>query len=49
MITSLQNELVKRVVRLKDRRDREKEGVFLIEGEKELVHAVEGGIALEQP
>lgn len=47
MITSLQNPLVKRIVGLKDRRDRQREGVFVIEGEKELLHAVAGGIHLE--
>lgn len=47
MITSLQNPLVKRIVGLKDRRDRQREGVFVIEGEKELLHAIAGGIRLE--
>jgi len=48
MITSLQNPLVKRLVSLRDRKTRAAEEVFLIEGEKELRHAVAGGIILEQ-
>jgi len=47
MISSLQNELVKRVVRLRDRRDRQREGVFVIEGEKEFLCATANGIAIE--
>ena len=47
MITSLQNPLVKRIVRLRQRRHRTAEGVFLIEGEKELTHALTAGLTLE--
>ena len=47
MITSLQNPLVKRLIKLRDKKDRQREGVFLIEGEKELLHAVDNGISLE--
>ena len=48
MITSSQNPLVKLVAGLNRRREREKEGLFLIEGERELQHAVGGGIGLEK-
>ncbi len=41
-ISSLQNQRVKQVVRLRDRRDRDREGLFLIEGFRELTRAVEG-------
>lgn len=44
MITSLQNPLVKRVVRLRDRKHREAEGVMLIEGGNELALALTGGV-----
>ena len=40
MITSLQNPRVKQVVRLRDRRDRDRESKFLIEGYRELSRAV---------
>ncbi|MEF2279518.1 TrmH family RNA methyltransferase [Deinococcus sp. YIM 134068] len=43
-ITSLQNPHVKRLVRLKTRRDRDREGVILIEGARELSRAVTAGI-----
>jgi len=41
-ITSLQNPRVKQVVRLRDRRDRDREGLFLIEGYRELSRALAG-------
>jgi RNA methyltransferase, TrmH family len=41
-ISSLQNPKVKQVVKLRDRRDREKTGFFLIEGYRELLRAVDG-------
>ena len=41
-ITSLQNSRVKQVVRLRDRRDRDREGLFLIEGYRELTRALAG-------
>ena len=47
MITSLQNPLIKRIVAFKDKKHREREGVFLIEGEKEILHALSQGISLE--
>lgn len=45
-ITSVQNPELKSLVRLKDRRDRERERLFLIEGARELTRAVEGNVAL---
>ena len=45
MITSLQNPRVKQVVRLRDRRNRDRDGKFLIEGYRELSCAV----AVSQP
>jgi TrmH family RNA methyltransferase len=48
MITSAQNPLVKRLVSLQEKkRLRLQEGVFLIEGERELLHALAGGIEFE--
>lgn len=42
-ITSLQNPRVKQVLALRDRRDRDKTGFFIIEGYRELLRALEGG------
>jgi len=42
-ITSLQNPKVKEAVRLRERRDREKTDLFLIEGYRELLRAVDSG------
>ncbi len=42
-ITSLQNPRVKQVVRLRDRRHREREGLMVVEGVDELALALEGG------
>ncbi len=47
MITSLQNNLVKCVVKLKDRKHRQRENIFLIEGETELRHALANTIEFE--
>ncbi|WP_102125376.1 TrmH family RNA methyltransferase [Deinococcus planocerae] len=44
VITSLQNPHVKRLVRLRGRREREREGVILIEGARELSRAVAVGV-----
>jgi len=41
-ITSLQNPRVKQVLALRDRRDRDKTGLFIIEGYRELLRALEG-------
>lgn len=42
IITSLQNAKVKLVVKLRDRRERDKQELFLIEGYRELLRAVDG-------
>ena len=47
LITSLQNSLVKRVVALRDKTDRRRFGVFVIEGEKEFLHAVAGRVCFD--
>lgn len=46
-ISSLQNPKVKQVVKLRDRRDREKTALFLIEGYRELLRAVDGNHPIE--
>ena len=46
-IASMQNAGVKRVVRLRRRRARDRERVFLVEGYRELLRAVEAGLPLE--
>jgi len=46
-IMSLQNERVKMVVRLRDRKEREETGLFLIEGYRELKRAVDAGRKIE--
>ena len=46
-ITSLQNPIVKQMVRLKDRRDRDESKRFLIEGYREIKRALDHGIELE--
>ncbi|UBV43864.1 RNA methyltransferase [Deinococcus taeanensis] len=46
VITSLQNAHVKRLVRLRSRRDREQEGVIVIEGAREIARAVSSGVSL---
>ncbi|GAA5532513.1 TrmH family RNA methyltransferase [Deinococcus aluminii] len=43
-ITSLQNPQVKRLVRLRQRREREREGLILIEGARELARAAAAGL-----
>lgn len=47
MITSLQNPFVKNWRRLNQKRHRDRQGLFLIEGEKELSHAIASGLSLE--
>ena len=47
-ITSLQNPQLKRLVRLRSRRERDAEGVWLIEGARELQRAHEAGVVLQQ-
>jgi TrmH family RNA methyltransferase len=47
-ISSLQNPRLKRLVRLRDRRARDEEGVFLIEGYREIRRALEKGVRLQE-
>ncbi len=47
IIRSVGNALVKRLVRLRERREREREGVVLVEGARELVRAAEAGWPLD--
>jgi TrmH family RNA methyltransferase len=47
MITSSSNERLKRVRRLRKRRDRDAEGVFLVEGYRQVRRAVDAGIEIE--
>jgi TrmH family RNA methyltransferase len=42
-ITSLQNPRIKQTVRLRDRRDRDEAGLFLIEGRREVARALDNG------
>jgi RNA methyltransferase, TrmH family len=46
-VTSPANALVKRIVRLRERRAREREGVMVVEGARELRRAVEAGWRLD--
>ena len=48
MITSLQNHHVKQAVKLRDRRQRNKQGRFLIDGARELLRAFQAGVPLLQ-
>lgn len=48
LITSLQNEGVKGAVKLRERREREKSDLFLIEGYRELLRAIDGGMEIER-
>ncbi len=45
-ITSLQNPIVKNAVRLRDRRQREKQGRIVIDGSRELARAIRSGVRL---
>lgn len=47
-ITSLQNPRVKQLVKLRDRRDRDEAGLFLVEGYREVRRALEKGIRLTE-
>jgi TrmH family RNA methyltransferase len=47
-ITSLQNPRVKQLVRLRERRERDEAGVFLVEGYREIRRALEKNIALAE-
>ena len=48
IVTSPTNPKVKRLVRLRNRRDRDAEGVFLIEGFRELSRAVDTGTRIDE-
>ncbi|MCB1212815.1 MAG: RNA methyltransferase, partial [Chlamydiia bacterium] len=48
MLTSLQNPRVKEAVHLRDRRDRERTGLFLIEGYRELLRASDGLVEVQR-
>lgn len=48
IITSLQNPRLKRLVRLRDRRQRDKELAFLVEGYREVLRALEKKVALDE-
>jgi TrmH family RNA methyltransferase len=48
IITSLQNPRLKRLVRLRERRGRDEEGAFLIEGYREVRRALEKGVPLAE-
>ncbi|HEY1791977.1 MAG TPA: RNA methyltransferase [Opitutaceae bacterium] len=48
IITSLQNPRLKRLVRLRNRRDRDEERAFLVEGYREVRRALEKGAALSE-
>lgn len=47
IITSPQNQKIKDVVKLRDRRSRDSSDLFLIEGYREILRAVEGGVQLD--
>lgn len=46
-VTSPQNPRIKGLVRLRDRRERDRTGTFLVEGFRELHRAIEGGVELQ--
>lgn len=47
-LTSTQNPLVKQVLHLRDRHERDQTGLFLIEGYREILRATDAGWAIEQ-
>lgn len=47
IISSLQNNRVKKAIKLRERRERDREKKFLIEGYRELFWACEGGVRIE--
>src|SRR4051812_39622318 len=47
-ISSLQNPRVKHLVKLRERRDRDEAGVFLVEGYREIRRALEKRVALQE-
>ncbi|MFW5803077.1 MAG: TrmH family RNA methyltransferase [Verrucomicrobiota bacterium] len=48
ILSSLQNPRVKHVVRLRDRRDRDREGLMIIEGYRPLLRAVDNGYPVRE-
>lgn len=48
LITSVQNPRIKHALQLRERRDREETGLFLIEGYRELLRATETGRSIQQ-
>lgn len=48
LITSLQNPRIKHLVRLRDRRPRDEAGVFLVEGYRQIVRALDKSISLHE-
>ena len=48
VISSLQNPRIKELVRLRERRDRDEAGLFLIEGYREITRALEKKIPLRE-
>lgn len=46
-LTSLQNPIVKEVVALGDKKNRQKSGLIILEGEKSVAGAIEAGLSLE--
>ena len=48
LISSLQNERVKAVVKLRDRKGRNRENLFVIDGEREIALALNAGVAVRQ-
>jgi TrmH family RNA methyltransferase len=47
-LTSIQNPLVKQVIHLRDRHERDKTGLFLIEGYREILRATDAGWKFDQ-
>jgi TrmH family RNA methyltransferase len=47
-IRSLQNQRVKQAVKLRERREREKTGLTLVDGARELLRAVDGGVQIQE-
>ena len=47
-IDSAQNDRIKRLVRLRSRRERDSNGLFLIEGARETGRALEAGVAVRE-
>ena len=47
-LTSLQNPQVKQAVLLRERRERDKTGLFLIEGYREILRAIDAGQLIEK-